>query len=169
VVTVASTWRFESVLDVGCGAGNLLNLFKHGDVKVAGADLSPKMIEKAKKRLGKTADLRVADSENLPWSAGTFDLVVSTDSLHHWPDPVKAFSEMRRVLKLEGRVIIGDVWVPSLLRQLGNLLVRFGKEGDVRVYSEGEVRRMLNEAGFFNVERAASSLSAILMHAKARK
>jgi hypothetical protein len=82
---------------------------------------------------------------------------------------MKAFSEMRRVLKSEGHVIIGDVWVPSPLRQLGNLLARFGKEGDVRVYSEREIQLMLKEVGFDEVERTARSFVAILMHAKARK
>jgi ubiquinone/menaquinone biosynthesis C-methylase UbiE len=66
VVDVTRVWKFTSVLDVGCGTGGLLASLKRPKLKLAGADLSLGMIEEAKKRLGKTADLRVADSEALP-------------------------------------------------------------------------------------------------------
>ena len=165
VLAAASTWKFDSVLDVGCGTANLLSLLKRPNLKLAGADLSPGMIEEAKKRLGDGADLRVADSENLPWGAGSFDMVVNTDSFHHYPDPMKALSEMRRVLKGEGHVVIADVWAPTPLRQLGNLVARYGKEGDVRVYSEAEFRRMLMQVGFTRVTRSVNTFSAIVIHA----
>jgi hypothetical protein len=61
------------------------------------------------------------------------------------------------------------VWAPTPFRQLGNLLVNLGKEGDVRVYSEGEFRRMLAEVGFAEITRAAISPSAIVMGAAARR
>jgi ubiquinone/menaquinone biosynthesis C-methylase UbiE len=168
VLAAARSWVFGSVLDVGCGAGSLLSLLKRPTLRLAGADLSAGMIAEAKKRLGDGADLRVADSEELPWDAGSFDLVVSTDSFHHYPHPMKALSEMKRVLKREGHLVIGDVWAPTPFRQLGNLLVNLGKEGDVRVYSEGEFRRMLAEVGFAEITRAAISPSAIVMDAAAR-
>ena len=93
VVGAARGWKFNSVLDIGCGTGALLALLKRPRVRLAGADISPKMIAAAEKRLGKIADLRVADSEKLPWRAGSFGLVVTTDSLHHWPRPLQAFAE----------------------------------------------------------------------------
>ncbi len=124
------------------------------------------MIEEAKKRLGKAADLRVADSEALPWNAGSFDLVVTTDSFHHWPDPVKSLSEVRRVLKKNGHVVIADVWAPFPLRQLGNWVARFGKEGDVKVYSKAEFERMLSEVGFVEIKLAHLSIMAIVVNAK---
>ena len=79
--------------------------------------------------MGKIADLKVADSAKLPWKAGNFDLVVTTDSFHHWPDPWKALLEAKRVLKKGGHLILADVWAPSPLRQLGNLLARFKQRG----------------------------------------
>lgn len=167
VVNVARAWKFASVLDVGCGTGGLLASMKRPSLKRAGADLSPGMIEEAKKRLGKTADLRVADSERLPWRAGSFDLVVTTDSIHHWPNPKKAFSEIKRVLKKGGHVVIADVFAPAPVRQLGNWVAQFGKEGDVKVYSEAELKRMLGEAGFVEIKRDHLSFMAIVMHAKA--
>ena len=93
VVDASRGWAFGSVLDVGCGSGGLLALLNRPGVGLlAGVDISPNMIEEAKRRLGTGADLKVGDSEKLPWEATSFDLVVSTDSLHHWPNPVQAFS-----------------------------------------------------------------------------
>ena len=167
VTAVARAWKPASVLDVGCGTGGLLESLRRPKVKIAGADLSPVMIAEAKKRLGKIADLKVADSAKLPWKAGNFDLVVTTDSFHHWPDPWKALLEAKRVLKKGGHLILADVWAPSPLRQLGNLLARFSKEGDVKVYSKTEFARLLEDAGFVDVKLSHLSFSAIVLHAKA--
>jgi ubiquinone/menaquinone biosynthesis C-methylase UbiE len=168
VVSTAKAWGFKSALDVGCGQGSLLLMLRTAEAKAAGADISPKMIEEAKERLGKDADLRVADSENLPWEDDSFDLVVSTASFHHYPDPIKALSEMKRVLKMDGHVIVADAWLPFPLRLLANLLVRFTKEGDVRVYSQAEFERMMKEVGFDEVRRTDIRFGAIIMQGKVR-
>jgi ubiquinone/menaquinone biosynthesis C-methylase UbiE len=55
----------------------------------------------------------VADAGALPFADGQFDLVVSTMSLHHWPDPRRGLAEVRRVLRPAGRASIYDVadWI----------------------------------------------------------
>jgi ubiquinone/menaquinone biosynthesis C-methylase UbiE len=166
VIEVVQAWKFASVLDVGCGTGGLLASLKRPRLKLAGVDLSPGMIAEAKKRLGKTADLRVADSARLPWKARTFDLVITTDSIHHWTEPTEAFTEIRRVLTKGGHVVIADVYAPAPLRQFGNWMARFGREGDVKVYSEAELTHMLREAGFAGIAREHLSFMAIVMSAK---
>ncbi len=166
VLEVTRGWTFASVLDVGCGTGGLLSALKRPRLKLAGADLSPGMITEAKKRLGKAADLRIADAERLPWNADSFDLVVTTDSIHHWPGPQKAFSEIRRVLKQGGHLVLADVYAPFPFRQLGNLVARFGNEGDVKVYSETEFELMLRGAVFAEITCDHRSFMAIVLHAK---
>ena len=165
VAAAAKGWEFSSVLDVGCGTGALLARLEGPHVKAAGADLSPQMIAEARKRLGKTADLRVADSETLPWEAGSFDLVVTTDSLHHWPNPLRAFTEMHRVLKKGGHVVVADVTAPALIRHLSNWFVQYGKEGDVKVYSAAELEVMLREAGFVTTTLEHLSFMAVVVSA----
>ncbi len=157
---------FSAVLDVGCGTGTLLTRLRRPGAGLAGADLSPKMIEEAKRKLGDVADLRVADAENLPWESNTFDLVVNALSFHHYPHPVKALSEMRRVLRGGGSLVLGDGWLPFPLLQLANLLLTTGKEGDVRIYSKGEVERMAREVGFAEV-RVHIGLMFQFLNAKA--
>jgi len=73
VLRIVDELRPVSVLDVGCGNGSFLSLVRAENRTLAGADLAPEMINFAKQRLGETVDLRVADSEHLPWEANAFD------------------------------------------------------------------------------------------------
>ncbi|MGE5508914.1 MAG: class I SAM-dependent methyltransferase [Chitinophagales bacterium] len=114
---------------------------------VSGLDLSPEMIRLAADRLGAKTDLKVGDSEDLPWPDGTFDAVTCSSSYHHYPQPQKALSEMRRVLKPGGQLVLADVWLPTPLRQIRNyVLIPNTKEGDVRVYSRLEITSLLESA-----------------------
>lgn len=140
----------SSILDVGCGTGTMLSALK-GNVRKAGLDLSPEMVNEARGKLGADADLRVGDSERLPWPSDSFDVVTINLSFHHYEHPETVLGEARRVLRNGGRVIIGDVCLPFHLNKLVNLLMRFGREGDVHFYSEKEMRTLLNEAGFSDI------------------
>jgi ubiquinone/menaquinone biosynthesis C-methylase UbiE len=146
------TQPFASVLDVGCGTGSLLAMIgDEGACRRAGIDLSPEMIKVARDKLGDRIELRTGDSENLPWPECTFDVLTCCLSFHHYEHPVEALKEMQRVLKGDGRLIIGDLWAPFPVRGLMNLLMRFDPEGDIKVYSEKEMRGMLAVAGFRSV------------------
>jgi ubiquinone/menaquinone biosynthesis C-methylase UbiE len=144
---------YRSLLDVGCGTGAVLSMAaKHRvGARVAGVDLSFEMIKAARKKLDGRADLRIGDAEHLPWPDHTFDVVLCMDSFHHYPDPGRALSEMRRVVMPSGRLILGDCWVPTPFRQIVNLFLPFSKEGDVKIYSEGEVRTLLEDSGFTDI------------------
>lgn len=141
---------FDSFLDVGCGTGNLLAAIAETEegVGLSGIDISPGMIAVAKRKLDGLADLRVGDSEKLPWADGTFDVVVTTDSFHHYPRPIGVLAEIKRVLRPNGLLIVADPWWPTPVRQLVNLSLPFLRYGDVRVYSEKAIRRILVHSGF---------------------
>jgi ubiquinone/menaquinone biosynthesis C-methylase UbiE len=68
-------------------------------IKLYGLGISEKMIEIAKKNLGNKAELRVGDSEYMPWEDDSFDVIVCNASFHHYPNPKKVLLEMKRVLK----------------------------------------------------------------------
>jgi ubiquinone/menaquinone biosynthesis C-methylase UbiE len=110
---------------------------KKKDARLFGVDLSEKMIQVAEAKLGKMADLRVSDSEKLPFPSGAFDLVMCTYSFHHYPNPGAVLSEMRRVLAPGGRLILADPTTAiPLVRQLANFVHLFTKDGTVRIYSK---------------------------------
>ena len=61
--------NFKTLMDVGCGNGTFLSIvINKFDVEVSGIDISPGMIEKSKELLDDRADLKVGDSEHLPWN-----------------------------------------------------------------------------------------------------
>jgi ubiquinone/menaquinone biosynthesis C-methylase UbiE len=162
-------FEYKSVLDVGCGTGNFLfELFKRKKVALAGIDISEKMLNVAKKRLGKEADLRNGDSERLPWKNNSFDIVTCTDSFHHYPNPKAVLNEMRRVLNPGGKVIIADPWAPPPFRQIANLfLIPLSKNGDVRLYSKSEMKKLLEECGFTLISWEKIDVFAFLLVATA--
>lgn len=134
-----------SVLDVGCGTGMLSEqlLSALPSCRLAGIDLSPAMVERALARLAGRAEVHEADAEHLPFHDGAFDLVVCNDSFHHYPDPDRAAFQMWRVLRKGGALVLGDVWQPAPARAVMNAWMPFSHEGDVRIYSEAELRAIL--------------------------
>lgn len=94
----------ETLLDVGCGTGTHLLMFKEMGLDVSGVDPSEAMLKVAKAKLGNAADLRVAWAEDLPFEDNSFDIVTMISSLEFAQAP-KALSEAFRVAK--SRVFVG--------------------------------------------------------------
>jgi ubiquinone/menaquinone biosynthesis C-methylase UbiE len=141
---------FKTLLDVGCGNGIFLSMVLNKfDVEVSGIDISPGMIEKSKELLDSRADLKVGDSEHLPWNDGSFDVVTCSASFHHYPNPELVLKEMRRVLRPDGILMIADPFTSNeLLRFFANILIKFSKSGDVKIYSQKEMQELLEKCGF---------------------
>jgi ubiquinone/menaquinone biosynthesis C-methylase UbiE len=102
-----------AVLDVGTGPGVLLVELarRRSDVRLTGVDLSPDMIAAASRNLseyGERATARVGDATDLPFPDTSFDMIVSSISLHHWDHPDRAARELARVLRPGGRLVVYD-------------------------------------------------------------
>ncbi len=93
------------VLDVGCGPGILSESIAKVAASVAGIDFLESMIEQAKSRRS-GASFQVADAEQLPFEDEDFDVAVCCYTAHHFARPEKVFSELYRVLKPGGRVVV---------------------------------------------------------------
>ena len=104
------------VLEVGCGPGRLsMRLARQHSFDVTGLDLDPAMVERARANADRpgNADERrptflVGDVASLAFPDGSFDLVVSTFSMHHWADPTAGLAEIGRVLRPAGRALVWD-------------------------------------------------------------
>lgn len=94
----------ESLLDVGCGTGNHLLLFKQLGLDVSGVDPSEPMLEVAREKLGDAVELRVASAEELPFEDNSFDIVSLISSME-FAQPFHALSEAVRVAR--SRVFVG--------------------------------------------------------------
>jgi ubiquinone/menaquinone biosynthesis C-methylase UbiE len=152
VIKKLNTLNYSSLLDVGCGTGEVLSCIYREGVKFSGLDISSKMLGIARKNLGGNVDLRLGDSEKLPWDDESFEALLCLNSFHHYPNPEKVLNEMNRVLKSGGKLVMADPWQSTPLRQLMNTFIHFNGGGDFRIYSESEICSLLTETGFKDIE-----------------
>lgn len=97
----------EKVLEVGCGRGIFLDrLVAEFRIRASGVDISKKAIAEAKKESIATHNLKVADACELPFPDSFFNIVISFDTLEHIKEQEKAMSEMVRVLRSGGKILI---------------------------------------------------------------
>jgi ubiquinone/menaquinone biosynthesis C-methylase UbiE len=140
-------------LDVGCGTGwaiaqaaNLVNekgLFY-------GVDLSAKMIEKAKNNFSGKDNFHFlqANSESIPLDDDFFDIIICTNSFHHYLHPDKALKEMRRLLKRGGELFVLDPTADAWIVKLADRITKFFEPEHVKMYSTKEFQQLYQEAGF---------------------
>ena len=98
---------YGEVLEIAAGTGRNLP-FYGDDARLTAVELSPAMLEIARRRaddLGREADLRVGDAQDLPFPDARFDTVVCTLGLCTIPDHRRAVHEAARVLKPGGRLL----------------------------------------------------------------
>ncbi len=157
VIELAKIRRGDTVLDVGCGTGNLTltaQSYAGPSGKVYGIDAAPEMIEVAKSkasRSGLDVVFQVGLIEQLAFPDATFDVVISRLVMHHLPDDLKrkGLAEMLRVLKPGGHLVIADFNPPinPVLRYITSPLVG-ARMMQTNVWS---LPAMLASAGFVEV------------------
>jgi len=109
------------ILDNGCGNGFMAEFLK--GYEVVGLDVSPRMVELARKRYSKVI---LGDSQNLPFDDSSFAIAINRSILHHLQDPEKGVSEVRRVLKSGGQAIFAETLL-SPLSAIPRILLKRGK------------------------------------------
>ncbi|OZV11262.1 methyltransferase [Tissierella sp. P1] len=102
------------VLEIGVGTGNLSRRFLDKNYDIIGIDQSREMLNISKEKFPKLK-LRLGDFLKIPFENNKFDVIVSTYAFHHLDEEEKiiAINEMLRVLKLDGKIIIGDLMFES--------------------------------------------------------
>ena len=156
----------NTMLDLGCGTGYLIKeIKKQLDCKACGLDISEEMLKEAKKNIS-DCDYKLGDSENIPWEDNSFDLVLCSASFHHYPHPEKVLDEIKRVLKTNGVLILGDPTMPIVLRQIFNLFIKYSESGDYRIYDKNEMNELLNMSGFKLIEYKKIETTKYILKAK---
>ena len=146
----------STILDIGCGTGILLDEVRQREngIQTFGCDLSFEMLRQTtQKENGNLLHISVADATALPYPSDRFDTVFSTSVFHFIREPQKALSELNRVLKSNGQLILTD-WCRRYrsIRMLDSLL-KYIDRAHYRCYNLDECIKMLNDAGF-SIERA---------------
>jgi ubiquinone/menaquinone biosynthesis C-methylase UbiE len=154
VVSLAKPQRHWNSLDVATGTGHTAFALSPHVNSVIGIDITGAMLAEAEQlRREKAADnvtFQIGDAHHLAFENERFDLVTCRRAAHHFSDIRQALSEMQRVLRRRGIVVVDDRSVPEddFLDPCMNLLDTYHDESHVREYRPGEWRRMLEETGF---------------------
>lgn len=138
----------EKVLDLGCGTGRLYEIFKDKKIDYIGVDFSENLIAKAKEEYGD--HFKIADILILPFSSDYFDSIWSIAVFHHIPSKelrMRALSEIKRVLKPNGRVIMTCWKIESFFRK--DIFIPFhGKKRYYHAFTKRELRNLFKKSGF---------------------
>lgn len=116
-------YKRERLLEVGCGAGNILEKAPPGNL--FGVDISAFILAKARQKLREKARLTRADAQNLPFKDQVFKRVICSEVLEHLLDPSASLKEIARILNHQGIAIISvpnELWINRIKR----VLIRLG-------------------------------------------
>jgi ubiquinone/menaquinone biosynthesis C-methylase UbiE len=155
VVAVARQRPSVRALDLGCGAGHVAYALARGGAgRVVAYDPSSEMLsvvaQEALSRGHDAIETIVGAAEDLPFEDGSFDLVVTRYSAHHWANVPRALEECARVTASGGRLIVIDVIAPEApLLDTSLQVIEFLRDAShVRNYRISEWRDMQKAAGF---------------------
>jgi demethylmenaquinone methyltransferase/2-methoxy-6-polyprenyl-1,4-benzoquinol methylase len=160
------------ILDVATGTGDLaIASLKLNPVSVTGIDISKKMLEIgrdkiAKRGLGKSITLLEGDSESMAFADNSFDVAMVAFGVRNFSDPLRGLSEMRRVLKNDGIVMVLEFSKPTAFpfRSIYkfyflNILPFFGrifsKDSSAYTYLPESVMQFPDNEAFLSLLRSA--------------
>lgn len=171
IISELKEYKLNGLLvDIGCGSGNLIVQIaqKFKNLDLIGLDNSNHILELATQRADKNGvkeriEFKFGSVESLPFLDNSVDFIISSLSLHHWLEPIKAFKELVRVLKEDGSLLIFDfrrnsrkffyglltfattVVVPKALKKINEPL------GSLKAgYTAEEIRALLSQINIQN-------------------
>jgi ubiquinone/menaquinone biosynthesis C-methylase UbiE len=151
-VNLLAPARMDRVLEIGFGHGRTIERIASvaASGRVCGLDVSEAMLNMAARRNRRgiaegRVDLRVGDCATMPFPDASFDGALSVHTLYFWSDPTTCLREIRRVLKPEGRLVLG--FLPAGSKSQSS----FPSEV-YAFYDENDVREMLDAVGFVSTD-----------------
>ena len=142
----------DVILDIGCGGGMNINRMAQGAKKVYGVDYSIESVNLSKEvneDLIKEGRVEVHEGNvmDLPFEDNSFDIVTAFETVYFWPDIVKSFGEVKRVLKPGGMFLIG-----CEANGTNNLAMKFfDKVVDMTFYEDNDLVGFLKSNDFKDV------------------
>jgi len=140
------------VLDTSCQDGGFLSVLAKNNadknLKLFGVDIGESDISKAK-NLVPNGTFEITDNKTLPFADKTFDVVISSLTLHHMNDPMSSLLEMKRVIKDTGSIYLIDIMAEG---KLFNFILKKIKCPEPyhfeKFYSLNEAEELITKAGF---------------------
>ena len=146
------------LFDLGCGKGKVLKeMFKlNPHLQITAADVSETSLAYAKKHLPKCSFIHIAEGGKLPCADNSFDFITALDVLEHIYDTELVFSELSRILKPGGKLLISVPYY-GLIKNLIIALVGFDlvynpRSPHIRYYTKKTLIKEVTSVGL-SVER----------------
>ncbi|HEV7550187.1 MAG TPA: methyltransferase domain-containing protein [Candidatus Angelobacter sp.] len=151
IVQWAGTSPDDTVLDVACGPGLLACAFARVAQHATGIDMTPAMLEQARKAQQeqglKNVNWQQGDVYSLPFPPAQFSIVSSRFAFHHLQDPMPALNEMKRVCNPGGKIVVADMApLPDKAAAL-NAAELLRDPSHVRAMPLDELRDLFKQAG----------------------
>jgi len=151
IVQWSSAGPADTVLDVACGPGLLACAFARVAKHVTGIDMTPAMLEQARKTQReqslKNVSWQQGDVYSLPFPPEQFSIVSSRFVFHHLQDPLAALKEMKRVCKPGGKVVVADMAPQPAKADALNAAELLRDPSHVRALPLDELRGLFQQAG----------------------
>ena len=165
---ISQSYKSPNILDVATGTGDLaIAAMKLNPTKITGIDISSKMLEIGKEKVKKKGfagkiDLIQGDSEKIPFSDNFFDVAMVAFGVRNFSDPVKGLSEMNRVIRKGGMIVVLEFSKPTgfLIKPLYNFYFRnilpffgrlFSKDKDAYNYLPDSVMKFPDNEEFLKL------------------
>ena len=163
------------ILDAGTGPGRIPVLISQMRSKwqIIAIDTAKSMLEVATQHvqeanLQSSIRLELVDAKSLPYEDGHFDMIISNSLIHHLPDPLPFFKELKRVVKSNGGIFIRDLIRPENAEIMNALVDSIGEEYDEyqkklfrdslhAALTQDEVNQLISLSGLLNVKVYQSS------------
>ncbi|VEP13474.1 Type 11 methyltransferase [Hyella patelloides LEGE 07179] len=141
-----------SILDLACGTGELAKLLlaKNPQQHITGVDISEKMLEIAKNKLQTYPNINLHNTSvtSLPFTDKSFDIVICANAFHYFEFPQLALTEIKRVLKLGGNVIILDWCRDYIFCKILNKWLKITDSAHQKCYTQKELNQLLIASDF---------------------
>jgi len=145
------------ILDIGCGGGRTVNrlalLAPEG--KVFGIDYSNDCVNwsiEFNKELIDSGKVEIhnASVEKIPFEDNKFDLALAVETVYFWPNLIENFSEIKRVLKPSGRImVLNEMYASQSFKDRNDPCV---KAGNLKLHTPQELEELLKRAGYVNIQ-----------------
>lgn len=174
---LASTLAPEiaTVLDIGTGTARIPIILSdlRPQWQIIAIDLAESMLNLAQKNIqqankNQQIKLELIDAKKMPYLDHSFDLIISNSLVHHLPDPLVFFTEIKRLIKPQGSILIRDLFRPNSLSELDRIVQEANLEyspHQEKLFRDSlhasftivEIQEMLNKIGWKNADVYQSS------------
>jgi ubiquinone/menaquinone biosynthesis C-methylase UbiE len=159
LIKLSEVCHDDTMLDVACGPGMVACEFARHAGHVTGIDITPAMIEQAEKRQKEQSlenvTWTVGDAVPLPFADNLFSLVITRYSFHHLLVPEKALSEMIRVCRPGGRVMVADVAAESSKSEFYDRLEIMRDPSHTHALTHEEFAALFQHSGLLDCRQSA--------------